>query len=107
MSVPRDLLDKFDDMIANRGCRNRSGAIRGRIVEREWEEVMGGVTPVYGPHQYHLSDKLTVLQYKSHQLVVSPTHLHVDADNPLGLIAVKGHGRESRAWRVSQSALGA
>ncbi|MFW6048777.1 MAG: hypothetical protein ACOC88_01230 [Candidatus Bipolaricaulota bacterium] len=49
MSVPRDLLDKFDDMIANRGCRNRSGAIRGRIVEREWEEVMGGVTPVYGP----------------------------------------------------------
>ncbi len=104
VSIPKELLDKFDDMIADRGYRNRSEAIRDmirdRIVEREWEEdeeVMGVVTLLYDHHQHHLSDKLTGLQHDFHQLVISTTHLHVDADNCLELIAVKGHGGEVRA----------
>lgn len=104
VSMSKDLLSKFDDMITDQGYRNRSEAIRdmvrNRIVEREWEEdeeVMGVVTLLYDHHKNHLSDNLTHLQHKFHELIISTTHLHVDADNCLELIAVKGHGKEVRS----------
>ena len=103
VSINEDLLEKFDRMIEDQGYENRSEAIRdmirNRIVEQEWEEdeeVMGVITLLYNHHQHHLSDKLTHLQHEFHQLVISTTHLHVDADNCLELIAVQGHGKEVR-----------
>ncbi|MBS3736287.1 MAG: nickel-responsive transcriptional regulator NikR [Candidatus Bipolaricaulota bacterium] len=103
VSMSEDLLSKFDNMIANQGYRNRSEAIRdmirNRIVEKEWEEdeeVMGVVTLLYNHHKNNLSDNLTHLQHKFHELIISTTHLHVDADNCLELIAVQGHGKEVR-----------
>jgi len=103
VSIKEDLLGKFDQMITQQGYRNRSEAIRdmirNRIVEQEWEEdeeVMGVVTLLYDHHHHHLSDKLTHLQHRFHKLVISTTHLHVDADNCLELIAVQGHGKEVR-----------
>lgn len=101
VSINEDLLSKFDDMISNQGYRNRSEAIRdmirNRIVEREWEEgeeVMGVVTLLYDHHKHNLSDKLTHHQHKFHEQIISTTHLHVDEDHCLELIAVQGYGKE-------------
>ncbi|MFB6214263.1 MAG: nickel-responsive transcriptional regulator NikR, partial [Candidatus Bipolaricaulia bacterium] len=95
------LLKRFDRMIEERSYDNRSEAIRDmirdRLVEREWvedDEVMGVVTLLYDHHKRNLSDKLTHRQHHFHDLIVSTTHLHVDQDNCLELIAVQGKGRE-------------
>jgi len=74
VSISQDLLERFDEMIDERGYINRSEAIRDmirdRLVEREWEEddeVMGVVTLLYDHHKSQLSDKLTVLFQQSCQ----------------------------------------
>lgn len=101
VSISEDLLDRFDEMIDERGYGNRSEAIRDmirdRLVERAWEEddeVMGVVTLLYDHHKSKLSDKLTHRQHHYHDLIISTTHLHVDEDNCLELVAVKGRGSE-------------
>lgn len=101
VSISQDLLERFDEMIDERSYANRSEAIRDmirdRLVEREWEEddeVMGVVTLLYDHHQSQLSDKLTHRQHDYHDLIISTTHLHVDEDNCLELIAVQGEGHE-------------
>ena len=101
VSISQDLLERFDDMIDERGYINRSEAIRDmirdRLVEREWEEddeVMGVVTLLYDHHKSQLSDKLTHRQHNYHDLIISTTHLHVDESNCLELIAVQGKGHE-------------
>ncbi|MFP4136583.1 MAG: nickel-responsive transcriptional regulator NikR, partial [Candidatus Acetothermia bacterium] len=101
VSMDADLLERFDDLIDDRGYDNRSEAIRDvirqRLVEREWEEdeeVMGVVTLLYNHHESRLSDELTERQHRYHELIVSTTHLHVDEDNCLELVAVKGRGSE-------------
>ncbi len=101
VSISEELLDRFDGMIRDRGYDNRSQAIRDmirdRLVEREWEEddeVMGVVSLLYDHHKKNLSDKLTHRQHHFHHLIISTTHLHVDEDNCLELIAVQGKGRD-------------
>ncbi len=103
VSIDEELLDRFDGIIEERGYDNRSEAIRDMIrdglVEREWEEddeVMGVVTLLYDHHKRNLSDKLTHLQHNFHELIISTTHLHVDEDNCLELIAVQGKGGKVR-----------
>ncbi len=101
VSISQVLLERFDEMIAERGYANRSEAIRDmvrdRLVEREWakdDEVMGVVTLLYDHHKSQLSDKLTHRQHNYHDLIISTTHIHVDEDNCLELVAVRGKGHE-------------
>ncbi|MFB6290147.1 MAG: nickel-responsive transcriptional regulator NikR [Candidatus Bipolaricaulia bacterium] len=101
VSIGGELLEKFDEMIRERGYENRSEAIRDmirdRLVEREWkedDEVMGVISLLYDHRKRNLSDKLTHQQHNFHDLIISTNHLHVDEDNCLELIAVKGKGKE-------------
>ncbi|MGO9569040.1 MAG: nickel-responsive transcriptional regulator NikR, partial [Desulfomonilaceae bacterium] len=72
VSIPDDLLDKFDVLIAEQGYTNRSEAIRdlirNRFVEDEWsrseEDVVGTVTVVYNHEQSELAQKLTEIQHR-------------------------------------------
>ncbi|MBS3789265.1 nickel-responsive transcriptional regulator NikR [Candidatus Bipolaricaulota bacterium] len=101
VSIDEELLERFDKMIEDKSYDNRSEAIRDmirdRLVEREWEEgeeVMGVVSLLYDHHERNLSNKLTHCQHNYHDLIVSTTHLHVDEDNCLELVAVQGKGQE-------------
>ncbi|MFC1734051.1 nickel-responsive transcriptional regulator NikR, partial [candidate division KSB1 bacterium] len=46
---------------------------------------------VYDHHRRDLSNKSTSLQHDFHDLVLSVQHVHLDHDNCLETIAVKGH----------------
>lgn len=101
VSINDDLLCKFDNLIDQRSYANRSEAIRDLIrkelVKREWaknEEVVGVITLLYDHHQRNLSGNLTRLQHHQHDLIISTTHIHLDGDNCLELLAVKGKGKE-------------
>lgn len=97
VSIEEDLIEAFDALCRQRGLSNRSEAIRDAIrrqlVEQEWkagEEVAGVITLLYDHHRAGLANKLTKLQHEALSAVISTTHVHIDHDNCLEFIAVKG-----------------
>jgi CopG family transcriptional regulator, nickel-responsive regulator len=102
VSIPDDLLEKFDDLISHKGYTNRSEAIRDlirdRLVEIQWsetdDEVVGTVTVVYNHEQSDLAQKLTEIQHKRHELIVSGVHVHLDAHNCLEVLIMRGPAEE-------------
>ena len=101
VSLERELLDKFDRLVQEQGYTNRSEALRDLIreslIKKEWvegKEVAGAITLVYDHHRRELLNLLTDIQHEYHDLVVSTQHIHLDHDNCLEIIAVKGNSGE-------------
>jgi CopG family transcriptional regulator, nickel-responsive regulator len=98
VSIPDDLLEKFDALIAEQGYTNRSEAIRDlirdRLVDDLWSEsdheVVGTATVVYNHEQSDLAQKLTEIQHRQHDLIVSAVHVHLDAHNCLEVLILRG-----------------
>lgn len=105
VSMDRRLLDKFDGLIKKKGYANRSEAIRDLIrdslVEEEWakpgEKVAATVTLVYNHHTADLSDKLTDVQHHHSGIIVASTHVHLDNDNCLEVVILRGKCKDVRA----------
>ena len=98
VAIDSDLLKKFDIHIGKRGYTNRSEAfrdlIRDELVQKNWElpdsQVVGTVTLVYDHHVRMLNEKLTDMQHDSFHNVLSTLHVHLDHDNCLEVLVVKG-----------------
>ena len=98
VAIAADLLDKFDELIEQRGYSNRSEAfrdlIRNELVEESWKspesEVVGSVTLVYNHHVRQLNDKLLDLQHDHHDSILSTLHVHLDHENCLEVLLIKG-----------------
>jgi CopG family nickel-responsive transcriptional regulator len=98
VAIDADLLEKFDRLIDQRGYPNRSEAfrdlIREELVREVWEhgdsEVVGTVTLVYDHHVRMLNEKLTDMQHHSYQNILSTLHVHLDHDNCLEVLIVRG-----------------
>jgi len=98
VAINEELLAQFDKLIEKRGYTNRSEAfrdlIRNELVKERWDspnsEVFGTVTLVYDHHVRLLTEKLTELQHKHHSSIISATHVHLDHDNCLEVILVRG-----------------
>ncbi len=104
VSLEEKLLDTFDTYIQKRSYNNRSEAIRDLIrktlVKKEWEadkSVMGVISLVYDHHQHQLQEKVTEVQHDFHHHIVSTTHVHMDHNNCLEVIIVRGNGMEIQA----------
>ncbi len=102
VSIDDGLLSQFDRLITNKGYTNRSEAIRDLIrdslVQTEWEsatqETIGTITLVYNSHTHELSDLLTRLQHGHYQAIISTTHIHLDEENCLEVLIVRGRGQD-------------
>ncbi|HIE48436.1 TPA: nickel-responsive transcriptional regulator NikR [Candidatus Bipolaricaulota bacterium] len=99
VSIEQELLARFDREVVARGYVNRSEAIRDlireRLVQEEWrggEEVVGVITLVYDHHVRGIEARLTEIQHQHHPQVLSTMHVHLDHDNCLEVVAVKGEG---------------
>lgn len=98
VAIDSALLSKFDQLIARRGYTNRSEAfrdlIRDALIEKAAERpdsvVVGTVTLVYDHHVRMLSDRLTEMQHESYHNVLSTLHVHLDHDNCLEVLVLKG-----------------
>lgn len=97
VSLEKKLLDEFDTLIKRKNYSNRSEAfrdlIRQELVKEEWAksgEVVGAITLVYDHHKRELVNKLTDIQHDFQGTIISTQHIHLDHDNCLELIAVKG-----------------
>jgi len=101
ISLEESLLDNFDRYIKAHQYDNRSEAIRDLIrkafVKKEWQadkRVMGVISLVYDHHQPSLQEKVTVAQHDFHHHIVSSTHVHMDHDNCMEVIIVRGKAAE-------------
>ena len=101
VSLEEDLLKQFDSLIARRGYKNRSEAIRDLIRESLIEEevdsnrhVVATLSMIYDHHRPNLANKLTELQHHSHGNVLAATHVHLDHDNCLEVVIMKGRSGE-------------
>ena len=98
VAIDSALLDKFDDLIARRGYTNRSEAfrdlIREALIEKSAERpdsvVVGTLTLVYDHHVRMLSERLTGMQHDHFHNVLSTLHVHLDHDNCLEVLVLKG-----------------
>lgn len=101
VSLEDDLLKQFDRVIAKRGYKNRSEAIRDLIRETlvneavdENKPVVATLSMIYDHHKPDLSKKLNAIQHHSHDNVLAATHVHLDADNCLEVVIMKGRSGE-------------
>lgn len=97
VSLESDLLAKFDKKIEKQGYPTRSEAIksliRNNLIEQEWHrggEVAGTVTLVYDHHKSNLVPDLLRVQHDYGKVILASQHLHLDHDNCLEVIVVKG-----------------
>lgn len=101
VAIDSSLLARFDELIGERGYTNRSEAfrdlIRDELVKKSWEspnaDVVGTVTLVYNHHVRMLNEKLTDIQHDHHRNILSTMHVHLDHDNCLEVIVVKGKAK--------------
>ena len=113
VAIDSDLLARFDRLIAQRKYTNRSEAfrdlIRDELVEKAWQspdsQVVGTVTLVYDHHVRMLGEKLTDIQHDHHRLILSTMQVHLDHDNCLEVLVVRGRSSEVR--KVADSLISA
>ena len=101
VSLEQKLLDRFDRLIRKKNYTNRSEAIRDLIrqelVRKDWEEggeVAGAITYVYDHHKRDLLNMVVDLQHDNQKVIISTQHVHLDHDNCLEIVAVRGRSRD-------------
>ena len=103
ISLEGDLSQKFDARLKKKGYSNRSEAIRDLIrqdlVDQEWyegAEVAGAITLIYDHHKRELLNKITDVQHDFQKIIISTQHIHLDHDNCLEIVAIKGSPKEAQ-----------
>ena len=104
VSLEKELLRRFDFLIGEKRYLNRSEAIRDLIrenlVKTEWikgEKVAGVITLVYDHHKPDLSQQLTDIQHHHGNIVVTTTHVHLDNNNCLEVVVLRGKSKAVRS----------
>lgn len=100
VSVDSKLLQRFDEQTRSQGYPTRSKAVadlmRRSLVQEEWRtgrDVAAAIILVYDHHRRGLSRRLTRIQHEHYGLVVSSQHVHLDHDNCLEVVIVRGKPR--------------
>jgi CopG family nickel-responsive transcriptional regulator len=111
VSLDEKVLQELDQLVDKHQFPNRSQAIRylikEHLVEENWREnrlVAGTVTLLYDHHKRDLSVQSNNIQHAHHDLVLSMQHIHLDHNNCLETITLKG--RAGRLLDLSDKLIG-
>ncbi len=112
ISLPAELLKKFDRFIKGKNYTNRSQAIadliRAELVRKDWDEggeIAGALTLIYDHHKRELLNRVTDVQHDFQDRIISTQHIHLDHDNCLEIIAVRCSAGQARELRDSLKSL--
>ena len=101
ISLDRELIEVFDRHIKAQGYQSRSEALRDLIREELLRKtttdgglVAGAIVMTYDHHKRELVNRLIDIQHDFHDLIISTQHVHLDHENCLEVIAVKGNAPE-------------
>ena len=110
ISLDEDIAHEFDALIARRGYGNRSEAMRDLLrahLEAARQEAksaaesshcVANLSYVYNHHERDLAERLTALQHDHHDLTVATMHAHLDHDNCLESVILRGSTATVRAF---------
>jgi CopG family nickel-responsive transcriptional regulator len=99
ISLDEQLAAAFDQLIKERGYTTRSEAVRdilrGHLQQSADKRSTKGacvanLSYVYNHHERELSERLTRIQHAHHDLTVSTMHAHLDHDQCLETVMLKG-----------------
>ena len=100
VSVEDELLASFDKLTGVQGYETRSEALRDLMREAiikaklenfpESGEAIGSLTLVYDHHAANLQYEMGNIQHDAHSMILSVMHLHVNHDDCLEILAVRG-----------------
>jgi CopG family nickel-responsive transcriptional regulator len=98
VSLEKELLSKFDKLIARQGYQSRSEAIRDLVRRQLSDEQVGdpktkavaAVTLVYDHHSTKLMERLTGLQHSHLLQTISAMHIHLDEHDCLEVVVLRG-----------------
>lgn len=102
VSLDKNLLGEFDKNIKNKGYETRSKAIEDLLKDYLSKDIMetvggtlaGAITFLYDHHNKELLAKLLEIQHNVHDTVISMQHIHLDHNNCLEFLAVRGEPDE-------------
>lgn len=107
MSLDDELAEQFDTYIESKGYSNRSEAVRDLIRERlsandlaahDTGHCIASLTYVYNHHEHDLSSRLVTAQHEHHDLSLATQHVHLDHDNCLETVILRGPVRAVRSF---------
>lgn len=113
ISLDEALAREFDALNERRGYGNRSEAVRdllrehleaARQTESEAGYCVANLSYVYNHHARDLAERLTALQHGHHDLTVATMHAHLDHDNCLESVILRGPTGAVRAFADALSA---
>ena len=99
ISLDENLAAAFDALIAERGYSTRSEAVRDILrshlqLNQQKRNSKGScvavLSYVYNHHERELAERLTSIQHAHHDLTISTMHAHLDHDECLETVMLKG-----------------
>ena len=113
MSLPPELLSEFDKSMRRAGFSDRSKAIQTAlhsfIDQNEWDKGedsrngAGVIMMLYDNHAYSHDDTGTHIQHRYSDIISATTHMHLEYDNCLETIMVRGEIKKIRELAKSLS----
>lgn len=107
ISLNDQLAKQFDAVIHKRGYFNRSEAmrdlIRGLLESVRLEEHADGycvatLSYIFNHHESELASSITSAQHDHHDLTLSTMHVHMDHDNCLEVVVLRGAVKSVRKF---------
>jgi len=105
VSLPPPLMKKLDETWRSMRYEDRSKAIhdavRSFISEFEWMKketgrIVGAILVLYYLDKRNLLDEMTRIQHHFKNVISSTTHIHLEENECLEMIAVRGSAKEVR-----------
>ncbi len=99
ISVDDELADTFDRLVEEKGYGSRSEAfrdlLRGALGQQQLRTgtakyCVGALSYVYNHHERQLARRLTSMQHDHHDVTVSTMHAHLDHDNCIETVILRG-----------------
>lgn len=99
ISLEASLAAAFDELIKERRYSNRSEAVRdilrSTLQQNEQKRSKSGscvaaLSYVYNHHERELAERLTAIQHEHHDLTISTMHAHLDHDECIETVMLKG-----------------
>jgi len=111
ISVDDELAEAFERLVEQRGYLNRSEAFRDLVRKELDQAILGEAAPavkggrykpvqarhcvaalsyVYNHHERQLANRLTEMQHARHDVAVAAMHVHLDHDNCLETLVLRG-----------------
>ena len=82
--------------------------IRQELIKKQWQqnkEIAGAITFIYDHHKRELLNKITDNQHGFQKVIISTQHIHLDHNNCLEIVAIRGNPKEAQKLTNSLKAI--